>query len=170
MRVADAPPAGWYPDPEGGARLRYWEGTDWSDRWRAPPSAGVIKVQADAAAARARSEYAPPGASLGTSGLSRQDSDEIINQVRLAARAEAERASAMFGAQARSVTGNLTPLISEYTTKITRWFRILSTIAIVLVVGWVAFQIFAQISLFEWIGDRIDNLSDNTGNIIRLPA
>ena len=34
-------------------------------------------------------------------------------------------------------------------------------IAILLVIGWVAFQIFAQVSLFEWIGDRIDNVSDN---------
>ena len=34
-----------------------------------------------------------------------------------------------------------------------------------LLVGWIAFQIFAQISLFEWIGDRIDNLTDDTGTV-----
>ena len=37
MRVADAPPPGWYPDPEGGSRLRWWDGTDWSDRYRPRP-------------------------------------------------------------------------------------------------------------------------------------
>jgi uncharacterized protein DUF2510 len=25
-----APPAGWYPDPKGEARLRYWDGKDWT--------------------------------------------------------------------------------------------------------------------------------------------
>jgi hypothetical protein len=169
MRTKDAPPAGWYPDPEGGARLRYWEGTDWSDRWRAPPTAGVIKIQAEAAA-RARTDAHQFGAPSTMGSLSRQDSDEIINQVRLAARAEAERAATMFGAQARSVTSNLTPLISEYTTKITRWFRIASMIAIALLIGWLAFQIFAQVSMFEWIGDRIDNLSNNSGTIVQLQS
>ena len=37
MKRSDAPPPGWYPDPEGGARLRYWEGDDWSDRFRHRP-------------------------------------------------------------------------------------------------------------------------------------
>ncbi len=27
----DAAPADWYPDPAGEARLRYWDGTDWTD-------------------------------------------------------------------------------------------------------------------------------------------
>lgn len=26
-----APPAGWYPDPHGVARLRYWDGTRWTE-------------------------------------------------------------------------------------------------------------------------------------------
>lgn len=28
---ADAPPAGWFPDPKGVARLRYWDGATWTD-------------------------------------------------------------------------------------------------------------------------------------------
>ena len=72
----------------------------------------------------------------------------------------------MFGAQARSATQGLQPLISEYTSKLIRWIRIISVIAVLLLVGWVAFQIFAQVSMFEWIGDRIDNLSDNSGVVV----
>ena len=26
------PPAGWYPDPQGQARLRYWDGGAWTDQ------------------------------------------------------------------------------------------------------------------------------------------
>jgi Domain of unknown function (DUF4328)/Protein of unknown function (DUF2510) len=35
--VADptsSPPAGWYPDPEGGPNPRYWEGERWTDRYQ----------------------------------------------------------------------------------------------------------------------------------------
>jgi hypothetical protein len=162
MRVEDAPPAGWYPDPEGGSRLRWWEGTDWADRWRAPPTPGVVEIKTEYEATHGEHgvSSAPQGyPQLG--GLSRRDTDEIINQVRMAARAEAERAATLFGQQARSATQNIGPLISQYTNRFVRWFRILSVIAIVFVVLWIAWQVFAQVSLFEWIGDRIDNLTDD---------
>jgi hypothetical protein len=29
--AAASPPAGWYPDPQGLARLRYWDGTQWTN-------------------------------------------------------------------------------------------------------------------------------------------
>ena len=167
MRVEDAPPAGWYPDPAGGSRLRYWEGTDWSDRFRAPPTAGVMHFQ-EVAAEKARHEYQEAGGYVPTGTRRAQESEEIISQVRQAARAEAERAAQMFRQEARSATRNITPLITEYTAKITRWIRLASVIAIVLLIGWLAFQIFAQVSLFEWIGDRIDNITDNSGSIIQL--
>lgn len=29
--MSDTPPAGWYPDPQDGARQRYWDGTAWTE-------------------------------------------------------------------------------------------------------------------------------------------
>jgi len=171
MKVEDAPRAGWYPDPEGYTRLRWWEGTDWGDRYRAPPTPSEFDLEGQTFG------YIEdhPAARLGaydqrvSGSMSRQESEAMVNQVRMAAREEAERAAALFGAQARAATRNITPLITQYTNKVIKWIRILSVIAIVLVVGWVAFQIFAQVSMFEWIGDRIDNISDNSGMIVRSP-
>jgi len=171
MRVEDAPPPGWYPDPEGYSRLRWWEGTDWSDRFRAPPTPSEFDLREQTFG------YTEQGTGVSSydqyaqrSGpMSRQDSEAMVNQVRMAAREEAERAAALFGAQARAATRNITPLITQYTNKVIKWVRIISVIAIILVIGWIAFQIFAQVSMFEWIGDRIDNLTDDSGMIMRSP-
>ena len=171
MKVEDAPRAGWYPDPEGYTRLRWWEGTDWGDHYRAPPTPSESDLEGQTFG------YVEdhPGARVGaydqrvSGSMSRQESEAMVNQVRMAAREEAERAAALFGAQARAATGRIQPLITQYTNKVIKWIRILSVIAIILVVGWVAFQIFAQVSMFEWIGDRIDNLSDNSGMVVRSP-
>lgn len=29
--ATESPPPGWYPDPKGEARLRYWDGKDWAE-------------------------------------------------------------------------------------------------------------------------------------------
>jgi hypothetical protein len=151
MRIEDAPTAGWYPDPEGTSRLRYWEGTDWSDRFRARPAASAFDEAEPPAQQRARSR-------------SEVDPQALVEQVRLAAREEAERAAQMFGQQARSAAADLQPLISQYTSKVARFLRVLSVLAIVVLVAWVAWQVFVQASLFEWIGDRIDGLTDPASN------
>ena len=45
--AAGATPSGWYPDPAGGNRLRYFDGAGWTDNWAEPtgaaasPSAGA---------------------------------------------------------------------------------------------------------------------------------
>jgi hypothetical protein len=157
MRVDQAPPAGWYPDPEGGSRLRWWEGTDWSDRWRAPPVANFDDMQ-QALAAQLRDNYesVPAGA-----GIDPRQTQVIVDQVRHATRSEAERAAQMFGNQARQLRREIEPLISQYTNKFMKWIRRFAVIAIVFAVAWVAWQIFAQVSLFDWVGDRIDNITDN---------
>ncbi|MEY2958386.1 MAG: hypothetical protein RLZZ01_954 [Actinomycetota bacterium] len=153
MRIQDAPRAGWYPDPEGTARLRFWEGTDWTDRYRARPVSS--------------SDDAPPAVGLAepqgrgwSSTSSPVDPAQLVEQVRLAARQEAERAAELFAIQARSVTGELQPLISQYTSAFGRIVRRVAVIAIVLGIAWVAWQVFAQASLLDWIGDRIDELGD----------
>jgi hypothetical protein len=165
MRVADAPQPGWYPDPAGGVRLRWWDGTDWSDDFRSRPSVGQLLL-ADKArlaarqAARTAEGLAEPRLPPGAGALSRADTAEIISQVRQAARLEAERAADLFTQRARAATKEIQPLITEYTSKILRWIRIGAVIVVALLVGWILFQVIAQVSFFEWLGDRIDNVSD----------
>ena len=171
MKISDAPPAGWYPDPEGGARLRWWEGTDWSDRYRARPTEmrAVPMGQATPGGSSGQpaswSQMPPMNASqMGqyAQQLAGQGGNaELVEQVRRAAREEAQRASQLFGQQARAATRNFVPLITEYTTKVTRVLRVLAILATILLIGWLMFQLFAQQSLFDWFGDRIDNLTDD---------
>jgi hypothetical protein len=35
-----AAPPGWYPDPAGTGRLRWWDGTAWTDQYSTPPQQG----------------------------------------------------------------------------------------------------------------------------------
>ncbi|MGH9135226.1 MAG: DUF2510 domain-containing protein [Ilumatobacteraceae bacterium] len=162
MRLADAPRPGWYPDPVGGVRLRWWDGTDWTDEYRSRPSVGQLLLANDAAQqARLAARVTDPRPPSSPGGLSRTDTEEIISQVRQAARSEAERAAELFSQRARTATREIQPLITEYTNKILRWLRIGAVIVIVLLVGWILFQVIAQVSFFEWLGDRIDNLTEN---------
>ena len=161
MKVADAPRPGWYPDPAGGVRLRWWDGTDWSDDYRSRPSVGQLLLAEKAwQATQAAGRIAEPRLPAGASGLSRADTAEIITQVREAARLEAERAADLFSQRARTATREIQPLITEYTSKILRWIRIGAVIVVVLLVAWILFQVIAQVSFFEWLGDRIDNISE----------
>jgi hypothetical protein len=44
-----------------------------------------------------------------------------------------------------------------------KWIRLAAIVAVVMLVGYFVFQVVAQASLFEWIGDRIDNVTDQDG-------
>jgi hypothetical protein len=90
--------------------------------------------------------------------------------VRNVARAEVDRAAEEFTQRARTVVREVQPLVSGYSNRLIRWIKIALVVAIVLFLGWLAFQIFAQASLFDWIGDRIDNLfnNDNQGAALGL--
>lgn len=41
------PPAGWYPDPSGAPRRRYWDGGTWTDQFAEVPVAGAVVPGAD---------------------------------------------------------------------------------------------------------------------------
>jgi flagellar biosynthesis/type III secretory pathway protein FliH len=163
VRRADAPPAGWYPDPQVRARLRWWDGTDWSDEYRAPPTRAEQEIAAKAdelqMTAATRAEAIASGARARAAGA-RADSDEIIAKVREAARSEVDRAADVFSQRAQAAARQIQPLVTEYTNKALRWIRIIAVVVLILLIGWITFQAVAQVSFFEWIGDRIDNLTD----------
>ena len=157
MRIIDAPRAGWYPDPDGRERLRWWDGLDWTDIRRAPPSTAELT----------RSEvHVVPDSPLGQAqqyaGYSRQDTQEIIAEVRTVARQELDRAANEFSARAATAVRSVTPLITEYTSKLLRWVKFALVLATVLFIAWLVFQAIASQSFFDWIGDRIDNLTEET--------
>jgi hypothetical protein len=175
VKRSEAPRPGWYPDPAGGSRLRWWEGDDWSDRFRArPPDMQRVPegqmTPGQGAWADQVGHAAQQAGQYAQQYQQQLDSAQIVEQVRRAAREEAQRASQLFGQQARAATRNIAPLITEYTTKIGRVIRFLSVVAIIVLVLYVGFQIWAQQSLFDWIGDRIDNLTDrDAGALVGLP-
>lgn len=160
MRKAEAPRAGWFPDPENRSRLRWWDGDDWSDIRRAPPIDAELL----------RHEVAHPGETMGNvapdqfiqgQALSRQDTQQIITEVRNAARVEVDRAAEIFSQRAQNAARSITPLITNYTGTVMRWIRIAVITSIALLVAYFVFQVVAQASFFEWLGDRIDNLTND---------
>ena len=163
MRLADAPRPGWYPDPEGRTRLRWWDGSDWSDRYRARPSANELSGRVGGSSAPSAVESIVSkgvAAAQEYRGSARHDADAIIAEVRQVARSEIERAADVFTARARSATQDLQPLFTEYTTKFTRALKVASFILVMALIGWFVFQFVIQESFYDWLGDRIDNLTD----------
>ena len=158
MKLEDAPPAGWYPDPEGGQRLRWWEGTDWTDMRRPRPSAAeTAKFE------QKRSEMQAPSApaSSRTDGSRMQpptDTDRVVSQVREAAREEMTRAADELSRRAQRTVDLYQSVAAQYASRIWRWVRFAIVVAAVLVVAWFVLQFIAQATLLEWIGDRIDNI------------
>ena len=165
MRRGDAPKAGWYPDPESQGNLRYWDGLDWTNARRSPPSAAELLSFERREAFEAAHRYVPPSAVVAgqaaSSRAGRPDSQQIVDDVRRAARGEVDRAADLFARQARQMQREIVPLISNYTNRLVRWIRFAAIVAIVLLVAYFVFLVVAQASLFEWIGDRIDNFTDD---------
>jgi hypothetical protein len=82
-------------------------------------------------------------------------------QMRSTARGEADRAVQLIDQRIRQARKQFTPLVTEYTNKATRFLKRLAVLAVLLLIAYVAFQIWAEKSMFDWIGDRIDNLTDD---------
>ena len=93
-------------------------------------------------------------------GSLRRDTEAIISEVRKVARSEIERAADVFSARARAAAREIQPLITQYSMKFMRPFKIASVILVIALVGWFVFQFIVQQSFYDWIGDRIDNLTD----------
>ena len=100
---------------------------------------------------------------LGTGvGLVPPTAAAIVEEVRMATRVEAERAAQDFERRARAITGEIPPLISQYTNKFMRWFRVALALSFIVLMAWFIYTFFVQKSFFDWLGDRIDNLTDDT--------
>ncbi|RIJ08537.1 DUF2510 domain-containing protein, partial [Clavibacter nebraskensis] len=52
-------PAGWYADPAGSDRLRWWDGTRWTDHLADAPAAAAAAAAAEPAAAPTSGHVAP---------------------------------------------------------------------------------------------------------------
>ena len=168
MRRIDAPPAGWYPDPEHRLRLRWWDGLDWTDIRRAPASTAELVAEEN----REFFEQAlvPEARAAREAGVSQQDASQIIAEVRAVTRQEVDRAAQEFTSRANQAVRNFTPLITEYTSQFKRWFRLALIIATVAVVAYFTFQVVAQATFFDWLGERIDNLNeDSIGTLAPRP-
>lgn len=191
MRRADAPKAGWYPDPTGGSRLWWWDGQDWTDRQRVPPPPPRPELLAAQEAAEAagrgggtgsggrdgggRGGYGvAPNLGRGTAadrarsstGMSRSDASALVDEVRRATRTEIERATRDLGDRATDARKQLEPLISEYGGKLLRWVR---RAAIVGGIVWVLYLLgsaIVQTSLIDWLGDRVDNAVNGTAVVV----
>ncbi|MDX2380105.1 MAG: hypothetical protein QNM02_10155 [Acidimicrobiia bacterium] len=95
--------------------------------------------------------------------MSRADAQQIIAEVRDVARDEVDRAAEMFTQRANAAAREITPLITGYTNRLLNWVRIGIVVATILLVGWFVFQIIAEATFLDWLGDRIDNVTDQNG-------
>ena len=170
MRREDAPRAGWYPDPQGRDNLRYWDGLDWTEARRAPPSRAELLSYESQMAAVQPFQYIAPTPGGVTPGHLPPDSQQVVDEVRRATRSEIDRAAQVFSDKARAMRRDIEPLISQYTNRLVKWIRFAAIVAVVLLVAYFVFQVVAQASLFEWIGDRIDNLTDDQNGAALLES
>jgi hypothetical protein len=160
MRLEDAPAAGWYPDPERSGNVRWWEGTDWSDAHRLQPTTTKIEYDQREAIQPVKSsaqDYVPRG----DLGAERLNTDEMVDQVRVAAREEVQRAADVFSDRSRTAVRSLQRVIGDYVGTAVRWIRIALFVGAVVIIAWFVLQLFVQASIFDWVGDRIDNIGDN---------
>jgi hypothetical protein len=96
--------------------------------------------------------------------MNQRDNQQLVDEVRIAARQEVDRAAQEFSDRATTAVRRVAPLISEYTNRLTKWVRRAAIIAVVLLTAYFVFQVVVQASFIDWIGDRIDNVTDESGS------
>lgn len=154
-------PAGWYPDPAGGTRLRWWDGEDWADHFHSRPAhlPNPVPASADAAVAAGSGGIAPRDvdrivAAVQTSA--RTEMDRAVDQLQTAARTEVDRVVG----EVRRQASNVTPLITENLGQLARYVRWAAIIGFLLVVAYFVIQVVAGVGVAELIGDIADRIID----------
>ena len=83
----------------------------------------------------------------------------MVSQVREVAREEAEAATQLLNRKVTAAIDQLQRIVADYVGPFVRWFKIAVVTAAVLVITWFVIQFIAQVTLLDWLGDRIDNLT-----------
>lgn len=166
MRRADAPRAGWYPDPTGDHRLRWWDGTDWTDHRRIRPPRdrdggdGSVSGAADSDTGETPSTASDRGARAAAAarrGATQSDQTAaMLAEARKVARDEVQKAARDVTRQVEQARGKYEPILREYLGRARRWLRTLMIAAFIVAVLWVVLQTVAQVSLLDWLGERVD--------------
>ncbi len=165
MRRADAPRPGWYPDPTGDHRLRWWDGTDWTDHRRIRPPRERDGGDGSSPAAdddtgstgSTTTERGARAAAAAKRGATQSDQTAaMLAEARKVARDEVDKAVRDVKRQVDHARWKYEPMVREYLGRARRWLRTLVIAAVIVVVLWVVLQTIAQVSLLDWLGERVD--------------